>query len=106
MKPYIIKSFVFITLLSLVTPSCKKFLTEDPKNVVAVTNFYKTQQDAVFAVNAIYAWLNSISSGSFAGVYLNAFWVTAGLASDEMNNQEIFSPYYDQTATFTYSSQN
>lgn len=101
-----IKPAAFVLLLTMITPSCKKFLTEDPKNVVAVTNFYKTEQDAIFAVNAIYAWLNSISSGSFAGVYLNSFWVTAGLASDEMNNKEIFSPFYDQTATFTYSSQN
>jgi len=101
-----IKPAAFVLLLTMITPSCKKFLTEDPKNVVAVTNFYQTEQDAVFAVNAIYAWLNSISSGTYAGVYLNSFWVTAGLASDEMNNQEIFSPYYDQTATFTYSSQN
>lgn len=101
-----IKPAAVVLLLTMITPSCKKFLTEEPKNVVAVTNFYKTEQDAIFAVNAVYAWLNSISSGSFAGVYLNSFWVTAGLASDELNNQEIFSPYYDQTATFTYSSQN
>ncbi|CAN5560857.1 RagB/SusD family nutrient uptake outer membrane protein [soil metagenome] len=79
---------------------------EDPKNVVAVTNFYKTENDAIAAVNAIYSYLNALSSGSFAGVYLNSFWVTAGLASDEMNNQEIFAPYNDQTATFTYGSQH
>ena len=35
---------------------------------------------------------STISSGTFAGVYLNAFWVNAGLASDEMSSQEIFSP--------------
>lgn len=101
-----IKTTVFVFLFAFVSPSCKKFLTEDPKNVVAITNFYKTENDAIAAVNAIYSYLNSLSSGSFAGVYLNSFWVTAGLASDEMNNQEIFAPYNDQTATFTYGSQH
>ena len=101
-----IKATVFVLLFALISPSCKKFLTEDPKNVVAITNFYKTENDAITAVNAIYSYLNSLSSGSFAGVYLNSFWVTAGLASDEMNNQEIFAPYNDQTATFTYGSQH
>lgn len=107
------KKTVFITrivllaiMLGMGTTSCKKFLTEDPKNLVAVTNFYKTESDAVAAVNAIYSWLNSISYGTYAGVYLNSFWVTAGLSSDEFNNQEIFSPYYDQTATFTYGPTN
>lgn len=101
-----IKAATFVLLFSITAPSCKKFLTEDPKNVVAITNFYQTENDAISAVNAIYSYLNSISSGSYAGVYLNSFWVTAGLASDEMNNQEIFAPYNDQTATFTYGSQH
>jgi starch-binding outer membrane protein, SusD/RagB family len=103
---HFIKPAAFILLLMMITPSCKKFLTEDPKNVVAITNFYKTENDAISAVNAIYSYLNSLSSGSFAGVYLNSFWVTAGLASDEMNNQEIFAPFNDQTSTFTYGSQH
>ena len=60
--------------------------------MIAITNYYKTANDAISAVNSIYGWLNSISSGTFAGVYLNAFWVNAGLASDEMSSQEIFSP--------------
>lgn len=101
-----IKISALVFLFAIMAPSCKKFLIEDPKNLVAITNFYQTENDAISAVNAIYAYLNSISSGTFAGVYLNSFWVTAGLASDEMNNQEIFAPYNDQTATFTYGSQH
>src|SRR5436190_877668 len=103
------KYIIALTLAAvfmLGTTSCEKFLTEDPKNVVAVTNYYKTANDAISAVNSIYGWLNSISSGTYAGVYLNSFWVNAGLASDEMNSQEIFSPYWDQTASFTYGPIN
>lgn len=108
MKKYstYIKALTLAGVCMLSNTSCKKFLTEDPKNVVAVTNYYKTSNDAISAVNSIYAWLNSISSGTFAGVYLNSFWVNAGLASDEMSSQEIFSPYWDQTSNFTYGPLN
>ncbi len=86
--------------------SCKKFLEEDPKSNVTVTNYYKTEQDAISAVNSIYAYLNSISTGSTAGVYHSTFWVTAGLASDEMLNNQLAAPQYDQLATFTFTPQN
>lgn len=83
-----------------ILPSCKKFLTEDPKNVVAITNFYQTENDAIAAVNAIYAYLGSTSTGSTAGVYHSTFWVIAGCASDEMLNQSIFWPDIDQISKF------
>lgn len=86
--------------------SCSKFLEEDPKNLVNVNNAYRTEADAVSAVNSIYAYLNSISTGSTAGVYHSTFWVTAGLASDELVNNQIGAPQFDQLGTFTYTSQN
>jgi hypothetical protein len=93
-------------LVVLSVSSCKDFLEEDPKNFVAVTNFYKNGDDAVAAVNAIYGYLNSTSTGSTAGVYHSSFWVAAGLASDELLNQQIFAPDLDQLATFTHGPQN
>jgi hypothetical protein len=86
--------------------SCKKFLTEDPKDQVSITNFYKTENDAIAAVNAIYAYLNSTSTGSTAGVYHSTFWITMGLASDEMLNNQLAAPQFDQLATFSYGAQN
>src|SRR5882757_1965134 len=94
------------SLLLLSLSSCKKFLKEDPKNVVAITNYYTTEQDAISAVNSIYAYLNSTGTGSTAGVYHSSFWITAGLSSDEMQNQQLAAPDLDQLATFTYGSQN
>jgi len=94
---------LLITLLTaalLMLTACNKFLAEDPKNVVAVTNFYKTANDAISAVNAIYAYLNSTSTGSTAGVYHSTFWVIAGVASDEMYNESIFWPDIDQISKF------
>lgn len=86
--------------------SCSKFLDENPKHVVNINNYYKTEQDAVSAINAIYAYLNSISTGSTAGVYHSTFWVTAGLASDELVNNQLGAPQFDQMGTFTYGPQN
>jgi len=101
--------FIIITTIVccvFILSSCEKFLTEDPKNVVAVTNFYQTENDAIAAVNAIYAYLNSTSTGSTAGVYHSTFWVIAGVASDEMNNESIFTPDIDQISKFSESPIN
>ena len=101
-----IKTLAFLLAGSALLPSCKKFLEEDPKSNVTVSNFYKTEADAISAVNSVYAYLNSTSSGSTAGVYHSTFWVTAGLASDEMQNNQLAAPQYDQLATFTHTPQN
>ena len=94
------------TLCTGIFSSCKKFLEEDPKSQVTISNYYKTEADAISAVNSIYAYLNSISTGTTAGVYHSTFWVTMGLASDEMLNNQVAAPQFDQLATFTYTSQN
>lgn len=103
MKTY---SFILISIGMLLFISCKKFLAEDPENVVAITNFYQTENDAIAAVNAIYGYLNSTSTGSTAGVYHSTFWVIAGCASDEMNNQSVFTPDIDQISKFSESPIN
>lgn len=102
MKNIIVFTLIIITTFS----SCKKFLEEKPKGQVDITNYYKTESDAISAVNSIYAYLNSTSTGSTAGVYHSTFWVTAGLASDEMENNQLGTPYFDQLSNFTYHSQN
>jgi hypothetical protein len=97
---------IILLFIALVGSSCKKFLKEDPKNLVAITNFYQTENDAIAAVNAIYGYLNSTSTGSTAGVYHSTFWVLAGLASDEMYNEAIFSPDLDQVSKFVHGPIN
>jgi hypothetical protein len=101
-----IRTIAVLLLFFSILPSCKKFLEEDPKSLVTVANFYKTQEDAIAAVNAIYGYLNSTSTGSTAGVYHSTFWVIAGLTSDEMQNNQFGTPDLDQLATFTHSPQN
>ena len=107
MKKHSLYISTLLAVFMLVTgSSCKKFLEESPKNLVAVSNFYQTENDAIASVNAIYGYLNSTSSGSTAGVYHSTFWVMAGLASDEMYNEEIFSPQNDQIGKFTHGPIN
>ncbi|MEO6820260.1 MAG: RagB/SusD family nutrient uptake outer membrane protein [Ginsengibacter sp.] len=101
-----IKTLGIMAILAFTMPSCKKFLEENPKNLVSVSNFYKTQEDAIAAVDAIYGYLNSTSTGSTAGVYHSTFWVIAGLGSDEMLNNQYGVPDLDQIATFSESPQN
>lgn len=106
MKTRKITLTILLGTLLLGLGSCSKFLEENPKHVVNINNYYKTEQDAVSAVNAIYAYLNSISTGSTAGVYHSTFWVAAGLASDELVNNQLGTPQFDQLGTFTYGPQN
>src|SRR5688500_3641177 len=98
-----IKIIAALFLVSTSFSSCKKFLEEDPKSNVTVANYYQTEGDAISAVNSIYAYLNSTSSGSTAGVYHSTFWVTQGLASDELQNNQLGAPQFDQLGTFTHT---
>jgi hypothetical protein len=101
-----IKLFTFFALMAFVLPSCHDFIEENPKDRVATSNFYKTEADAVSAVNAIYAHLNAQNGDTFGGVYHSNFWITVGLASDEMLNNQVGNIDADQLSNFTYSPQN
>ena len=111
MKSIRIKLITGLLILGWVgSSSCKKFLEEDPKNQVTIQNFYQTESDAIAAVNAIYAYLNSVDNfavgGNTAGVYHSTFWVTIGLASDEMLNNQLGAANFDQLSSFSHTPQN
>lgn len=103
------KTIITILICSAIS-SCSKFLEEDPKHLVNIENYYKTETDAIAAVNSIYAYLNSIddfaAGGNTAGVYHSTLWVAIGLASDEMENNQLGTPHFDQLSSFTFNSQN
>lgn len=109
MKSFIAQKIKFViafALMAIVLPSCNDFLVEDPTDRIAISNYYKTEEDAVSAVNAIYAHLNAQSSDTFGGVYHSNFWIMVGLASDEMLNNHVGNAGADQLSNFTYSPQN
>lgn len=109
-KNYFKISMLLLAGCLVMLSSCKKFLEEDPKNLVTIQNFYKTEADAIAAVNSIYAYLNSVdnfaSGGNTAGVYHSTFWVAMGLASDEMLNNQLGAANFDQLSSFSYTSMN
>ena len=51
--------YLLFTLLVVSAISCKKFLQEKPAGIITTDNFYKTQSDAIAAVNAVYFMLNA-----------------------------------------------
>jgi hypothetical protein len=97
-----IRAFLLVVLLASGTLACKKLLEENPKDQVFVDNFFQTENDGIAAVNSVYGILNATSSApNFGGVYFSSYWVTTGLASDEMENRLAGVNDLDQLSTFT-----
>ncbi|WP_343668758.1 RagB/SusD family nutrient uptake outer membrane protein [Chitinophaga sp.] len=97
------KSFVILSLLF--AAACNK-LEEDPNSIVTVSQFYKTQSDAVSAVAAVYSSLNSDAAGDFV-IYGRNLNLLTGNGSDD----QIYSPSNTNTdvralGTATYVSAN
>ena len=52
-------NYLLVAATLLATTSCQEFLTESPEAFISEDQYYKTQADAVTAVNAVYFFLNS-----------------------------------------------
>ena len=66
--------------------SCNK-LVEAPESIITSNQFYKTQADAVAAVNAVYSTLNTDAAGDFS-IYGRDLNLLTGNGSDD----QVFSP--------------
>ncbi|MCE7064081.1 RagB/SusD family nutrient uptake outer membrane protein [Dyadobacter sp. CY326] len=51
--------YILLAMLALGFTSCEEFLKEEPESFLSEDQYYKTQADAVNAVNAVYFFLNS-----------------------------------------------
>lgn len=95
------------SILAISLPTCKNLLVEDPKDQVFIENFFKTENDAIAAVNSIYAVLNSTSfAPTFGGAFHSSYWVMSGLASDEMENRLAGSIELDELDQFRHKPVN
>lgn len=97
---------ILLLLFLLTFHSCNDIIKENPQNFVSSTNFYQNADDAIAAVNAIYANLNSATLGVTVGVYHSLYFLIAGMASDELVNIQGGLPAYDQIANFNWGPQN
>jgi hypothetical protein len=87
MKTTLLHHITLGVVLSLtVLASCKK-LNENPDSIIVSDQFYKTQSDAVSAVNAIYSTLSSDPAGDFPlyGRQLN-------LLVENGSDNQVYSP--------------
>ncbi|GAA3938625.1 RagB/SusD family nutrient uptake outer membrane protein [Chitinophaga oryziterrae] len=75
-----------LSILLLLFVSCNK-LDENPDAIITVSQFYKTQSDAISAVSAIYSTLNTDAAGDFP-MYGRNLNLMTGNGSDD----QIFSP--------------
>src|ERR1700743_2493256 len=84
MRDVLINYIAFGGIVTMV--GCNK-LIENPSSAITASQFYKTQSDAVAAVNAVYTTLNSDPAGDFPmyGRQLN-------LLTDNASDNQNFSP--------------
>lgn len=97
---------IFIIMLCFCIVSCDNFLAENPKDMVTKKNYYQTKQDAISAVNSIYAYLGSYSARNTAGVYHSTFWLVQDLASGNMKNNQPGAPYFTKISKFAWTAEN
>lgn len=79
MKKYIVHSGLLLWLLFAVT-GCQKFITKNIVGQYPETEFYKTKQQALLAINAAYQPL------AFSHANNNRLWVFGDVASDDAEN--------------------
>ncbi len=71
-----IKRFSFILVFTLVLVSCEDYLDREPQTQITETVFYKTADDAVFAVNAAYEPLQDL--------WRRTMWYIGDLQTDDV----------------------
>ncbi|MCF2504647.1 RagB/SusD family nutrient uptake outer membrane protein [Dyadobacter sp. CY107] len=77
-----ILKYIPIAFLSLGLSSCSEFLKEEPEAFLSEEQYYKTQTDAINAVNAVYFFLNSGGS-SVQTPYNTLFNTGMNMAGDD-----------------------
>lgn len=103
-----IRRTICLLSFSLLLGSCEKFLEESPKDLVATSNFYQTEEDAISAVNGVYSWLGAYNlgyGGNTAGIYHSTFWLIQGLVSDELYSQRLGFPDLEALGVLAHNSE-
>lgn len=103
-KPIIHKSQInsfFLVALILIAASCNK-LAEQPAAYIVASQFYKTQADAVAAVNAVYSELTS--DGSEQPLYGREINFLADMTTDDLSaGASAINPNVRALSSITYT---
>lgn len=93
------KIYIILAMLMVIsTSSCKKFLEEDPYDFISEDKFYKTEGDALAALNGV------VSIMQLQQYYGRTVWIVNDLTGDQMkvgapqtNRPELYSQTYTST---------
>ena len=80
MKKSLIKITVVCFLITMITGSCKKFLTNEIPGAYPEDDFYKTDEDVTQAVTGVYDMMQAHYNSSWASLYM-----VKSLLTDESN---------------------
>jgi hypothetical protein len=103
------KSISLILLIGVFYFTACDFLDEDPDSLINTETFYKTEEDAIAATNALYEYLTVGTEGifdtGFGGIFFNDYWVIKDLLSDNCITN-IASNEYATLNEFSFNANN
>ncbi|WP_018614725.1 RagB/SusD family nutrient uptake outer membrane protein [Segetibacter koreensis] len=99
------KLSILFALGAAASLSCNK-LVEQPNSIITNSQFYKTQSDAIAAVNAVYSTLNSDPAGDFPMYGRNLNLLTGNGSDDQIFSQSNTNPDVRALGTATYVPAN
>jgi len=85
--------------------SCKK-LTEDPKSIIVSDQFYKTPNDAISAVTAVYSSLNTDPGGDFPMYGRQLYFMADAATDDETEGNSASNADVRAMGSITYIANN
>jgi hypothetical protein len=101
----IMKKIGLILLISAVLYSCNK-LSEDPKSIIVQGQFYKTPNDAISAVTAVYSSLNTDPGGDFPMYGRQLYFMTDAATDDATEGNAASNPDVRAMGSITYIANN
>ncbi len=99
------KKLVFILLAIPALQACNK-LSEDPKSIIVQGQFYKTSNDAISAVTAVYSSLNTDPGGDFPMYGRQLYFVTDAATDDATEGNAASNPDVRAMGSITYIANN
>lgn len=99
------KELILLLSIIIISSSCNK-LVENPNSIITSSQFYKTQSDAIAAVNAVYSTLNTDAANDFPIYGRNLNLLTGNGSDDQIFSPSNTNPDVRALGTTTYVAAN